>query len=141
MPIGLFLALGVSFPGLTPIAQERVPWANKFFVEKAPPAVIVKDFGVIKKGTMKTYRIDITNVYAIPFEIREPRPTRGYVSVKDYPGSLRPRETGQIIVELDASKFVGKASVKMPVQVRAFDPKTNEQYWSIADLELRVESK
>jgi hypothetical protein len=121
----------------------HVPWANKMFSVNhgtAPPT-IVHDLGVLKKGKTTTYRIEVTNIYAVPLEMREPIAGSRGLSVKDFTRNLPPHEAGYIVVEIDTSQFDGKKSISLPVSFRGKDPKTNELYFSTAKLEVRANSK
>ena len=120
----------------------RVPWANKMFVGKtdtAPPT-IVHDFGVLKKGTVKEYRFEMTNIYAVPMEIH-PTVLSGSLSVKDFTAKLRPNEAGHILVKIDTSKFDRRRAIRLPVVFRGTDAKSNESFFSTAELEVWVISR
>ena len=124
-------------------AQDPIPWANKFFTGKdqLPPPVILHDFGVVPKGTVKTYRFPMTNIYAVPMQVQEPKPGCGCLSVVEYTGKMGPNETGHILVEVRTASFDGAKSVKLPVMFVGRDPKTNEPFYSTAQLELQVVSR
>lgn len=124
-------------------AEEKGPWANKFFTgqREAAPPVIVHDFGVLKKGTTQTYRIDITNIYALPMEVDRPSVGSKVVSIKDCPRLLNEREKGFLLVEIDAAQFEGKKTIKVLVHIHGKDTQTKEPYFSTATLEIRAESK
>lgn len=137
----LFLAAPLmAAPTPTP---EPVPWANKFFSGKteAPPPVILHDFGTVPKGTVKVYRFEMANIYAVPMQIREPQPSCGCVSVLKYTAKLNPRETGFVEIEMNTKVFDGYKSVKIPVMFIGRDPKTDEQFFSSAQLEVRARSQ
>ncbi|HEX3147159.1 MAG TPA: DUF1573 domain-containing protein [Gemmataceae bacterium] len=137
----LFLAAPIlAAPSPTP---ELVPWANKFFSGKAeaPPPVILHDFGTVPKGTVKVYRFEMANIYAVPMQIREPQPSCGCVSVLKYTAKLDPRETGFVEVEMNTKVFDGYKAVKIPVKFTGRDPKTGEQFFSDAQLEVRARSQ
>ena len=128
-------------------AQERparsIPWANKFFsgTPNNPPPVVLHNFGVLPKGTVKTYRFKMTNIYAVPMQVTEPRPNCGCVSVLEYTGEMKPRETGHIDIKIDTSRVEGEKVVKLPVVFKGRDPKTGEPFQSEADLEVRAVSR
>lgn len=122
---------------------EPVPWANKFFSGKteAPPPVILHDFGTVPKGTVKVYRFEMANIYAVPMQIREPRPACGCVSILKYHAELKPRETGFIEIEMNTKVFDGDKQVLIPVTFIGKDPKTKEPFFSTAQLEVRAQPK
>jgi hypothetical protein len=137
-------------------AQESpakiIPWANKFFTGNPdnPPPVILQDFGVLPKGTVKAYRFRMTNIYSVPMQVMEPKPTCGCVSVVEYTGQLNPQETGHIDIKVDTSAVEGYKAVKLPVEFRGrdpktgnviLDPKTGKPFFSTADLEIRLTSR
>jgi hypothetical protein len=120
-----------------------IPWANKFFTGKGetPPPVILQDFGTLPKGTVKTYRFKMTNIYAFPVQVREPKPTCGCLSVIEYTGKMEPRETGHIDIKIDTSRVEGYKQIDLPVRFDCRDPKTGENLWSIARLEIKAVSR
>jgi len=140
LPAALLLALPA-------VAQESlhdpIPWANKFFTGKtdAAPPVILKDFGALPKGTVRTYQFQMTNIYAVTMHLREPRASCGCVSVKEYTGAMKPRETGHILIEVNTGNFDGFKSVKLPVTFEGRDPRSGEPFFSTAQLEVRVVSQ
>src|SRR5205814_4465537 len=88
-------------------AQENfIPWANKFFTGRGdtPPPVILHDFGTLPKGTVRTYRFKMTNIYAYPVHVSEPKPSCGCVSIIEYTGKMEPRDTGHIDIKIDTSR-------------------------------------
>ncbi|HVK15205.1 MAG TPA: DUF1573 domain-containing protein [Gemmataceae bacterium] len=123
--------------------DEQVPWANKFFTGKggnAPP-VIVHDFGTLPKGTVRTYRFPLTNIYQIPIQVAEPRPSCTCISVREYTAKMAPLETGFLEVEIDTRRVEGKKEVQLPVYFEGKDPKTNQPFWSWAKVEIRAVSR
>jgi Protein of unknown function (DUF1573) len=125
-------------------AQEAfIPWANKFFTGKGdtPPPVILQDFGTLPKGTVKTYRFKLTNIYAFPVRIAEPKPSCGCLSVIEYSGKLEPRETGHIDIKIDTSRVEGYKKIDLPVRFDLRDPKTGDNLHSTALLEIRAVSR
>jgi len=125
-------------------AQEAfIPWANKFFTGKGetPPPVILQDFGTLPKGTVRTYRFKLTNIYAFPVQIREPKPSCGCLSVIEYSGKLEPRDSGHIDIKIDTSRVEGYKKIDLPVRFDLRDPKTGENLYSTALLEIRAVSR
>jgi hypothetical protein len=125
-------------------AQEAfIPWANKFFTGKGdtPPPVILQDFGTLPKGTVKTYRFKLTNIYAFPVRIAEPKPSCGCLSVIEYTGKMEPRETGHIDIRIDTSRVEGYKKIDLPVRFDLRDPKTGDNLHSTALLEIRAVSR
>src|SRR4029077_9138421 len=90
----------------------------KFFTGNPdnPPPVILQDFGVLPKGTIKTYRFKMTNIYAVPMQVKEPKPGCGCVSVTRYTAQMNPQETGVIDVEIRTASIEGEKEVKLPVE-------------------------
>lgn len=110
------------------LPTKEIPWANKFFVGNAdnPPPIILQDFGVLPKGTIKSYRFKMTNIYAVPMQVMEPKPKCGCVSVAQYKAQLNPRESGYIDVVINTVSVEGEKEVQLPVQFWARDPKTGD---------------
>jgi len=112
--------------------QVQIPWANKFFVPKDAPPVVVHDFGTVPWGTTLTHRFNFTNIYAVQMQImKEPDVSCGCVKIVKYSQKLEPRETGYIEIEMDGRRFQGAKAVT--IQVR-FGPK----FQSTALLQVRA---
>src|SRR5262245_57160284 len=139
----LTLTLPLLLVALPALAQEPIPWANKFFSGKAeaPPPVILHDFGTLPKGTVKTYRFQMTNIYAYPMQLHEPKPSCGCVAVVEYTAKMNPKETGHIDIKLDTSRVDGTKKVRLPVTFYGRDPKTEEPFYSTAQLEIQTDSR
>ena len=143
LPLMLALLIVISAQTDTAAAQEPIPWANKFFTAKgeAPPPVVLHDFGTMPKGTVKTYRFKMTNIYAVTMQLQEPKSSCGCLSVLEYTGKMGPRETGHIDLKIDTSRVEGYKSVSLPVKFEGRDPKTGEAFWSFAKIEIRAVSR
>jgi hypothetical protein len=139
----LLLTLAFVAFSLPAAAQEPPRWAHKFFTGKdeAPPPVILHDFGTLPKGTIKTYRFKMTNIYAVPMQVKVPDPSCRCLSVIEYTGMMNPRETGHIDVEIDTRQVEGPKSIVLNVKFEGRDPKTKESFWSYAKLEVRAVSR
>src|SRR5262245_29509123 len=139
----LILTLPLLLVGWPALAQDPVPWANKFFSGKAeaPPPVILHDFGTLPKGTVKSYRFQMTNIYAYPMEVHQPQASCGCVSVVAYTAKMNPKETGYVEIRLDTSRVEGPKKVKIPVSFYSRDPKTDEPFYSTAQLEIQTDSR
>ncbi len=135
--------LASGLVALSAAGQEQAPWANKFFTGKgsnAPP-VVVHDFGTLPKGTKRTHRFQLTNIYAIPIQVTEPTPSCGCISILKYTAKMAPLETGFIEVMIDTSRVEGKKEVQLPVYFEGKDPKTQQPFWSRAQVEIRAVSR
>jgi len=139
----LILTLPVLLVGIPALAQDPIPWANKFFSGKAeaPPPVILHDFGTLPKGTVKTYRFQMTNIYAVPMQVQEPKPNCSCVRVVAYTAKMNPKETGRVEIEINTSRVEGPKAVKLPVMFFGRDPKSDEPFYSTAQLEIRTDSR
>lgn len=137
--MSVLVALGFAVPAFA----EDAPWANKFFSGNTPnpPATIVHDFGTMPKGTVRTHRFEMQNIYAVPIQLREPKPSCGCVSVVEYTGKMGPRETGHLLIRIDTSRVEGQKIVRLPVFFEGRDPTTNEPLFSEARLEIRAVSR
>lgn len=143
LPLIFALLSGIFSLIPTAAAQEPIPWANKFFTAKGevPPPVVLHDFGTMPKGTVKTYRFKMTNIYAVEMQVQEPKASCGCLSVVEYTGKLGPLQTGHIEVKIDTSRVEGYKSISLPVYFEGRDAKTNEKFWSYAKVELRAVSR
>jgi hypothetical protein len=140
----LHLTLAALALAIPTTAAEPIPWANKFFTgnTETPPPVILHDFGTLPKGTIKTYRFKMTNIYAYTMQVKLPElPKCSCVSVLEYTGQMGPRETGYIDIVVDTSKVEGPKTIKIPVKFDGSDPRTGEKFWSYPSLEVRVVSR
>jgi hypothetical protein len=115
-------------------------WGNKLFTgnDEVPPKVIIHDFGTLAKGTEKTYTFKMTNIYAIPVQIAEPKPNCGCISVVTWTGKMESAQTGIIEVKIDTKRVEGVKQVSLPVYITGVHPKTGEVFNSKAELELRA---
>jgi hypothetical protein len=131
---------------------KSIPWANKFFAGNSdnPPPVILQDFGVLPKGTIKAYRFKMTNIYALKMQVMEPRPPCSCVSVAQYKAELNPQESGYIDIVINTASVDGEKEIKLPVEFRGVDPKTGSpvidpktkmQFQSRAELVIRFVSR
>lgn len=143
--VTFFAVLLIALPGVGQDSlQDPIPWANKFFSGKpeTPPPVILHDFGTLPKGTVRTYRFDMTNIYAFPVTIQKaPWVSCGCVNVVEYTGTMGPRETGHILVRIDTSKVTGPKQVPIQVRFDSTNPRTGERFFSYAKLEVRAVSQ
>jgi hypothetical protein len=122
---------------------KPIPWANKFFSGKTetPPPVILHDFGTLPQGTVKTYRFNMTNIYAVPMQVIVPNPSCRCISILKYTGQMGPRETGFIDIQIDTSRIEGPKKVEMKVKFEGRDAETKELFWSYADIEIQAVSR
>jgi hypothetical protein len=134
----MILILALLFA--VPLMAGEPNWANKFFVKTGEkvPEVIPHDFGVLPKGTVKTHTFAMTNIYAVPLKLTQPKASCGCVTVTEYTGKLEPMETGYIKIQIDTAKVDGKKTVKLPVTF-SNTTATGEHYESTADLEIRAD--
>jgi hypothetical protein len=132
---GLLVVAAIPVAARAADEGAPVPWANKFFVPKEPPPVVIHDFGTVPWGTTLTHRFPITNLYAVPVQIMsDPAVSCGCTKVVRYTQKLEPRETGYIDVEMDGRRFQGAKAVTISVQ---FGPK----FRSTAVLQVRAFSR
>jgi hypothetical protein len=142
LTLTLFL-LGLAAPlAAQDSLAQTAPWANKFFSGKAekPPPIILHDFKDLPKGTVKTYRFKMVNIYAVPMQVSEPKPNCGCVSILEYTGEMKPNDTGYIDIRVDTSRVEGPKRVEIPVLFRGWD-KAGQPFQSVARLEVRVNSR
>lgn len=128
---------------LTAKSQDNapIPWANKFFVAKDAPPVILHDFGTVPFGTTLTHRFVMTNIYAVPMQIlSDPQPScNACTKILRYTQKLEPRETGFIDVEMDARQFKGAKAVSISTTFGG--QKDGKRFQSTAILQIRAFSR
>lgn len=143
----LLVTLACVVLALPALCQESpikpVPWANKFFAGKtdSPPPVILHDFGTLPKGTVQTYRFKMKNIYAYPVNVSEPKINCNCASIVTWTGKMEPHETGEILVKMETTHFTGAKAIGFKVRFDMRDPKTNEAFFSFAELEVRAVSR
>jgi len=124
-------------------ADEVVPWANKFFTgkEEAPPAMIVHDFGTLPQGAVRTHKFAMTNIYAFPIQVEQPRPSCGCVSVVEFTGKMDSKQSGHIEIKIDTTRVIGPKEVMLPVKFVGLNPKTGATFFSEARLVVKAVSR
>jgi len=123
--------------------QPEPLWGNKFFSGKdtLPPPVILHDFGTVPKGTERTYRFRMANIYAIPMRVHEPRTLCRWVSVTEYTVLMDPLETGYIEVKLDTTGIEGNKEVEFEVLFEGREKESGKVFKSPAKLVIRANSR
>src|SRR4051794_24220725 len=88
------------------------PWANKFFLtdiasrrDKAPPPVVVHDFGTVPKGTLCAKTFTLTNIYDVPIQVVDIRRSCGCLQAYPPERVLQPNETAEFTVTMDTAQF------------------------------------
>lgn len=141
--LGVLAALLLLSSGL--VAEDlQVPWANKFFAPKDTPFVIVHDFGTVARGTIVTHKFPMTNPYAVPMQIIEPKPTCGCVSVMEGTRKLAPLESGYLEIKLDTNKYDGgfkKVTIPVTFQHNSNIDGKSSFFQSTAMLEVHIISR
>src|SRR5919201_5309201 len=91
-----------ALTALAPAPASAQAWAEKMFRDKdAKDNPLVHDFGSVPRGAQLVHRFKITNIYAVPMEITNLKPSCGCGSAKATKTSFQPRESGFIEVTLD----------------------------------------
>ncbi len=100
------------------------PWANKMFLPdilqnpaQEPPPVIAHDFGSVPFGSLCQRTFPFTNPYDVPIQVIDVRTECG--CLKAYPPNrvLRPFETAEFVVTMNAGAFKGPTTKKLLVTV------------------------
>src|SRR6185295_14757121 len=87
-------------------AHAQGGWAQKMFKGKT-----THDFGTVPRGAQLKVDFPITNIYAVPMEITEIKPSCGCVTAVPTKKVLASRETGTIEVRMDGRRFSGTKNV------------------------------
>src|SRR5262249_11927647 len=95
---------------------------------------LVHDFGSVPRGAQLFHRFKITNIYAVPMDITNLKPSCGCGTAKATTNTLQPRESGFIEVKLDTTRFTGPKKVTISVTV-------GPEFTSTADLHLSFNSR
>jgi hypothetical protein len=116
LALGLVIACMsvVSAQPPQPPQQQPQAWAEKMF---GPPANLDHDFGTVPRGAQLRHDFVMTNIYAVPIEITDLRPSMGPLSARTSKHLLQPNEKAIISVQMDARRFNGPRSVKIYVNV------------------------
>src|SRR5262245_40551071 len=128
-----FVALLALF-ALSPVTASAQAWAEKMFRDKdTKDNPLVHDFGSVPRGAQLFHRFKITNIYAVPMEITNLKPSCGCGTAKATKTTLEKRESGFIEVTLDTTRFTGPKTVTISVTV-------GPEFTSTADLRLSFNS-
>ncbi len=106
-----------------PVVVQEKPWIEKMFTEP-----ITKDFGTVAHGAQLLHRFPIKNIYKVPLDIVETRPSCGLcVQAKPTKTTIQPDETAYIEIHMDGTRFVGykKVTVRVAVAAPGFNSSTD----------------
>jgi hypothetical protein len=87
-------------------------WAEKMFTSGTS-----HDFGTVPRGSTSVHRFKITNIYAVPMDITNLKPSCGCVSANAAKLTLAPREESYIEVRMDGRRYTGLKTVTVLVTV------------------------
>jgi hypothetical protein len=104
-------------------------WAEKLFNNK-----ISHEFGSVARGTVLKYSFPFKNIYAVPLEITELKPSCHCVKAAASKKVFQPQEEGTIDVEVDSKQFEGATIKNVRVTV-------GPQYVSTAVLYITATSR
>src|SRR5688572_8140527 len=93
-----------------PATAQNAPWANKLF-----GGSLSHDFGTVARGAQLKHTFSITNIYKVPLQITDIRVTCGCLTATPTTKSLKPNETAQLNINMDASRFNGPKSITIHV--------------------------
>ncbi len=92
---------------ITLAAAEPAPWANRFFVKDATPAVITHDFGTVPHGTVLVHKLTITNIYDVPMQVIDVRKSCTCLDATVPQQVLQPHDTAEVTLVMNSAKFNG----------------------------------
>jgi hypothetical protein len=92
--------------------MEVKAWADKMF-----HGVTTHDFGTVPRGTQLKYTFPIKNIWAVPLQIIEIRPSCGCVKAIPSTKTLQPHETATLDIAMDGTRFTGPKTVWVYVTV------------------------
>ncbi|MCU0702404.1 MAG: DUF1573 domain-containing protein [Fimbriiglobus sp.] len=116
------VAFAIAQPPARPPAPK--PWANKLFLPdilkdpgREAPAYVAHDFGSVPAGTVSTHTFTFTNIYDVPLQVVDVRLECG--CLKAFPPNrvLKPNESAEFTVAMNAAQFKGAVTKKMLVTV------------------------
>ena len=117
--------------------SPEVPWANKLFEPAETKPVVVNDFGIVPKGQLLIKKYAVTNPYKVPLAVEVRPPSCSCVSARFSKDALQPLETGELLVTMDANRFTGDRTVRLPVHFRSGD----NTFFSTAALQFQAHSR
>lgn len=134
----LLCAFALSALPSTLVADDRaeVPWANRLFVVKDTPSVIVQDFGSVATGSILVQRMRMTNIYQVPLTIKIMPPSCGCVSAESSRQVLGPLETAELTLRLETRTFTGNKAVTLPIYFSG--ELGGKPFWSTATLRAQA---
>jgi hypothetical protein len=95
---------------------------------------LVHDFGSVPRGSHLLHRFKITNIYAVPMEIINLKPSCGCGTAKATKTTLKPTESGYIEVTVDTTRFQNPKKLTVAVTV-------GPEFTSTADLVLTFDPR
>jgi len=111
----LALAAMVVMVGTGPAsaqATEVKAWAEKMF-----QGITTHDFGSVPHGTQLQYSFAVKNIWAVPIQITDIRPSCGCVKATPSTRMLQPHESATLDIAMDGRRFTGPKSVMVYVTV------------------------
>ena len=125
----LGLALIACVVAAAPLPAQSTDWAKKMFAEG-----LSHDFGSVPRGAQLYHRFKVTNIWAVPIEISQPRASCGCVTATLKSLTLKPRESTYLEVMMDAKRFTGPKTVSIYLTV-------GPEYVSTATLSVSANSR
>lgn len=111
------LVVAVHLGGATlAAAQER--WAEKMFMKEGSREVETShDFGSVPHGAQLYYRFPMTNIYAVPLEIKDVHVSCGCVKARAAAKTLGVKESSYIEINMDTTIFTQSKTVEVKVWI------------------------
>jgi hypothetical protein len=105
-------ALLLSLACTASAPAQNAPWAQKIFF-----GITNHDFGTVPHGAQLKYRFKIKNIYAVPLDITNIKPSCSCLTYQESSRHLEPQQEGYIDVNMDGTRFKGPKTVYMYVTV------------------------
>lgn len=125
----LTLSLVTALAGEAQTPAPPQSWAEKMFT-----GGITHDHGSVPRGSQLYHKFKITNIYAVPLEITNIRPSCTCGTVTPSVKVLEPRQEGFIEVTMDTRRFTGPKTISVYVTV-------GPQFTSTAELKISANSR
>jgi hypothetical protein len=122
-------ALVLAILGLATVETSADSWAEKMF-----PDGTSYDHGSIPRGAELYHKFKMVNIYAVPLDIVELRPSCDCGKVTATPMRLEPRQEGYVEVTMDTRRFTGPRTLSIFVRV-------GPQFTSTAELKVIANSR
>lgn len=96
-------------------ARAQTQWADKLFMQDGGSTK--HDFGTVPRGTQLKHAFTMKNIYKVPLEITEVKPSCGCLTYTMSTKVIPPGETATLNINMDGTRFNGHKIITVRVTV------------------------